>query len=51
MQILHSSKLNACSEIIFLNPVLEDEAENVKKDLTQQFFAVSMKYQISCDKT
>jgi len=37
--------------MIFLNPVLEDEAENVIKDLTQQFFAVSMKHQISCAET
>jgi hypothetical protein len=38
VQILHSYKLNTCSEMIFLNPVLEDEAENVIKDLTQQFW-------------
>jgi len=37
--------------MIFLNPVLEDEAENVIKDLTQQFLEVSMKYQISCEET
>jgi hypothetical protein len=35
--------------MIFLNPVLEDEAENVIKYLTQQFLAVSMKYQIGCE--
>jgi hypothetical protein len=37
--------------VIFFNPVLEDKAENVIKDLTQQFLEVSMKYQINCEKT
>jgi len=37
--------------MIFLNPVLEDEAENVIKDLKQKIFAVSVKYQISCEET
>jgi hypothetical protein len=29
-----SSKLNTCSETLFLKPVLEDEAANVIKNLT-----------------
>jgi hypothetical protein len=31
---------------MFLNAVLEDKAENAIKNLTQQFLAVLMKYQI-----
>jgi hypothetical protein len=34
--------------MIFFNPVLLDEAENVIKDLTQQFLEVSMKYLSGC---
>lgn len=34
-----SSKLNTCSETLFLKPVLEDEAANVIKNLTWNLFA------------
>jgi hypothetical protein len=37
--------------MILLNPILEDEAENVIKNLTQQFLEVSMTYQIGSEET
>jgi hypothetical protein len=37
--------------MIFFNPVLEDKAKTVIKDLTQQFLEVSKKYQIKCEET
>jgi hypothetical protein len=37
--------------MILLNPILENEAENVIKNLTQQFLDVSMTYQIGSEET